>query len=38
VYAQAGAVSREIGSALPAIVILVAMAAAGWVWHQSRHR
>ena len=37
VYAYAGAVSREAGSLLPAAVILVALAAAAWVWYGS-HR
>jgi len=31
VYAYAGAVSREIGSLVPAVVILLAMGAFGWV-------
>ena len=37
VYAYAGAVSREAGSLLPAAVILVALAAAAWLWYRS-HR
>ncbi len=37
VYAYAGAVSREVGSLLPAAVILVALAAAAWLWYRS-HR
>ena len=36
VYAYAGAVSREVGSLLPAAVIIVAVAAAGWLWYRSR--
>ena len=36
VYAYAGAVSRETGSLVPAVVILVAVAAAGWVWYRAR--
>lgn len=38
VYAYAGAVSRETGSLVPAVVILVAVAAAGWVWYRARIR
>ena len=38
VYAYAGAMSRETGSLVPAIVILVAVAAAGWVWYRARVR
>lgn len=36
VYAYAGAVSRQVGSLLPAAVILVAVAGAGWLWYRSR--
>ena len=36
VYAYAGAMSRETGSLVPAIVILVAVAVAGWVWYRAR--
>jgi len=36
VYAYAGAMSRETGSLVPAIVILVAVAAAGWLWFQTK--
>jgi uncharacterized membrane protein YdjX (TVP38/TMEM64 family) len=36
VYAYAGAMSRETGSLVPAIVILVAVAAAGWVWYRAK--
>lgn len=36
VYAYAGAASREIGSLVPAAVILVAVAALGWIWYRSR--
>ena len=35
VYAYAGAMSRETGSLVPAIVILIAVAAAGWVWYRA---
>jgi uncharacterized membrane protein YdjX (TVP38/TMEM64 family) len=35
VYAYAGAVSREMDSVVPAVVILIAVAAAGWVWYRS---
>jgi uncharacterized membrane protein YdjX (TVP38/TMEM64 family) len=35
VYAYAGAVSREMDSIVPAIVIIIAVAAAGWVWYRS---
>ena len=36
VYAYAGAVSREVGSLLPAAVILVAISAAAWLWYRSQ--
>ena len=35
VYAYAGAKSRETGSLVPAIVILMAVAAAGWIWYRA---
>jgi len=35
VYAYAGAKSRETGSLVPAIVILLAVAAAGWIWYRA---
>lgn len=38
VYAYAGAVSREVGSLLPAAVILVSVAAAGWLVYRARFR
>lgn len=38
VYAYAGAVSRDTGSLVPAIVILMAVAAAGWVWYRAAIR
>jgi uncharacterized membrane protein YdjX (TVP38/TMEM64 family) len=38
VYAYAGAVSRQVGNLLPAAVILVAVAAAGWLWLRARQR
>jgi uncharacterized membrane protein YdjX (TVP38/TMEM64 family) len=36
VYAYAGAVSRDAGSLVPAIVILIAVAGAGAVWYRTR--
>jgi uncharacterized membrane protein YdjX (TVP38/TMEM64 family) len=36
VYAYAGAASREIGSLVPAVVILIAVAALAWIWYRSR--
>ena len=36
IYAYAGAVSRETGSLVPAAVILIAVAGAGWIWFRSR--
>jgi uncharacterized membrane protein YdjX (TVP38/TMEM64 family) len=36
VYAYAGSVSRDTGSAVPAIVILVAMTGAAALWYRSR--
>jgi uncharacterized membrane protein YdjX (TVP38/TMEM64 family) len=36
VYAYAGAKSRELGNLIPAIIILVAVAASGWVWYKAR--
>lgn len=36
VYAYAGAVSREVGSLLPAAVILVAVTATGWLWFRTK--
>lgn len=35
VYAYAGAKSRATGSLVPAIVIVLAVAAAGWIWYRS---
>ena len=35
VDAYAGAVSREMDSVIPAIVILIAVAGAGWVWYRA---
>ena len=35
VYAYAGAMAKETGSVVPAIVILIAVAAAGWIWYRS---
>jgi uncharacterized membrane protein YdjX (TVP38/TMEM64 family) len=36
IYAWAGARSREVGNLLPAVIILVAVFGAGWLWY--RHR
>jgi uncharacterized membrane protein YdjX (TVP38/TMEM64 family) len=36
VYAYAGAVSRDVSSLVPAIVILLAVAGAAWVWYRAR--
>lgn len=36
VYAYAGAVSREMGSVVPAVVITVAVAAFGWVLYRAQ--
>jgi uncharacterized membrane protein YdjX (TVP38/TMEM64 family) len=36
VYAYAGAASRQVGSLVPAGVILVAVTAFGWIWYRSR--
>ncbi|TAK15615.1 MAG: TVP38/TMEM64 family protein [Acidobacteria bacterium] len=36
VYAYAGAVSREISSIVPAVVMLVAVAGGAWVWYRAR--
>jgi uncharacterized membrane protein YdjX (TVP38/TMEM64 family) len=36
VYAYAGAVSRQAGNWVPAIVILVAVGGAGWLWYRSK--
>jgi len=36
VYAWAGAVSRQTGNALPAVVMLLAVAAFGWVIYRAR--
>lgn len=35
VYAYAGAVSRQMDSAIPAVVILTAVAGAAWVWYRA---
>ena len=35
VYAYAGAMSKETGSLVPAIVILLAVAAVGWIWYSA---
>lgn len=36
IYAYAGAVSRDVSSLVPAIVILLAVAGAAWVWYRAR--
>jgi len=36
VYAYAGAVSRETGSTVPAIIMLIAVAAFGWVLYRAK--
>lgn len=38
VYAYAGAVSRHTGSLVPAIVMIVAVTGAGWLWYRARRR
>jgi uncharacterized membrane protein YdjX (TVP38/TMEM64 family) len=36
IYAYAGAVSRDTGSLVPAVVILLAVSACGWIWYRAR--
>ena len=36
VYAWAGAVSRQTGNALPAVIMLIAVAAFGWILYRAR--
>jgi uncharacterized membrane protein YdjX (TVP38/TMEM64 family) len=36
VYAYAGAASRQAGSWVPGIVMIVAVGGAGWLWYRSR--
>jgi membrane protein DedA with SNARE-associated domain len=36
VYAYAGALSREVGSLVPAAVMLMTVMGAGWLWYRSR--
>ena len=36
IYAYAGAVSRQVDSIVPAVVILVAVAACGYAWYRAR--
>jgi len=36
VYAYAGAVSRETGSIVPAVVMLIAVAGAAYIWYKAR--
>jgi uncharacterized membrane protein YdjX (TVP38/TMEM64 family) len=38
VYAYAGAVSRATSSIVPAVVMLIAVAGAAWVWYRARMR
>ena len=34
-YAYAGAMAKETGSLVPAVVILIAVAAVGWIWYRA---
>jgi uncharacterized membrane protein YdjX (TVP38/TMEM64 family) len=36
VYAYAGAVSREVSSIVPAVVMLIAVAGGAWVWYRAK--
>jgi uncharacterized membrane protein YdjX (TVP38/TMEM64 family) len=36
IYAYAGAVSRQVDSIVPAVVILVAVTACGYAWYRAR--
>jgi uncharacterized membrane protein YdjX (TVP38/TMEM64 family) len=36
IYAYAGTVSRQVDSIVPAVVILVAVAACGYAWYRAR--
>jgi uncharacterized membrane protein YdjX (TVP38/TMEM64 family) len=36
VYAYAGAVSRELGSLVPALVMLATVMGAGWLWYRTK--
>jgi uncharacterized membrane protein YdjX (TVP38/TMEM64 family) len=36
IYAYAGAISREASSFVPAVVIVLAVAGAAWVWYRAR--
>jgi uncharacterized membrane protein YdjX (TVP38/TMEM64 family) len=38
VYAYAGAISREVGSVVPALVMLATVMGAGWLWYRSQRR
>jgi uncharacterized membrane protein YdjX (TVP38/TMEM64 family) len=38
IYAYAGATARDTGNLVPAMVILVAVAAAAWVWYRASMR
>lgn len=35
IYAWAGASSRDTGSLIPAVVMLIAVTAAGWIWYRA---
>jgi uncharacterized membrane protein YdjX (TVP38/TMEM64 family) len=36
VYAYAGAVSRQTGSLIPGVIMLIAVTGAGWLWYQAQ--
>lgn len=36
IYAYAGAVSREVSSFVPAVLIMIAVAGAAWIWYRAR--
>lgn len=36
VYAYAGAMSRQLNSVVPAVVMLIAVAGAAWIWYRAR--
>ena len=38
VYAYAGAMSRETGSLIPAVVMIIAVTGAGWLWYRVRQK
>lgn len=35
-YAYAGSVSRDAGSVVPAVIMVIAIAGAGWIWYRAR--